>query len=102
MTWMRQSPRNYCRLAGELDSVLWYLHMVWAKMASRDADYQAAIGETGIHPQSLLSDQQRNEIVKENSSATGQVQEFWERIDERLGIRERTGNWHTPSNMNQG
>ena len=101
MTWMRQSPRNYCRLAGELDSVLWYLHMVWARIADRDDDYQAAIGETGIHTRGLLSDQERKEIVEEDSSATRQVQEFWERIDERLGIQERSGDWHAPSSANQ-
>ena len=95
MTWMRQRPRDYCRFAGELDSALWYLRLVWAKMANKDDDYRVAIGEIGIHPRGLLSDQQRKEIVEKDSLTTRQVQEFWERVDERLGIPERTGNWHT-------
>jgi hypothetical protein len=34
--WIHERPEMYCTLAGELDSVLHFQHIAWAKVQDRD------------------------------------------------------------------
>ena len=94
ITWMRERPHMYCQLAGELDSVLSYLHMVWAKLADREDDYRVALEQAGQKPRGLLDDRQRKHIVRDKAPATNRVLRFWGKVDDFLDIKERTDRWH--------
>src|SRR4029434_886004 len=33
--WIHERPEMYCRLAGELDAVMYFLHLAWAEVKDR-------------------------------------------------------------------
>ncbi|MFO0916501.1 MAG: hypothetical protein U0795_26325 [Pirellulales bacterium] len=95
MVWIRERPQNYCQTVGELDCVLWYLHMVWAKFRDREHELVSVrsqmLGDragTG-----LLEDEDRMEGVDQEGQVLGFVTRFWEQVDERLQIAVRTERW---------
>ena len=98
LVWIRERPHMYCQLAGELDSVLHFLHMVWAKLADREHEFLVATEEAGSTPKGLLSDPQRKHRVKHKirgiSPAAKRVLRFWSKVDRQLEIEVRTESWY--------
>jgi len=93
IVWIREQPHQHCALAGELDSVLWYLHTVWAKLANREPNFQTALEEVGIKPQGLLSEEEQKQAVKSDGEETKCVLRFWAVVGSILGIEQQTIRW---------
>lgn len=85
----------YATMAGELDSILTYLHMVWADLRDREVEYQAARRQCGETAAGLLDEQQRKEPVQLGEASTDLVLDFWNRVDAVLGIQVRCDAWHS-------
>ena len=85
----------YCRTVGELDSVLHYLHMAWAKLVERDDDLRDAIamqlGDDGTS--GILNDDDRLTFLTDGGSPLTRVKNFWARIDAQLDCRVQTDKW---------
>src|SRR5688572_11834506 len=84
MLWMHERPQMYCMYAGELDSVLWYLHMAWAKAAGRETEYQSALETAGLKPRGHISNSERLESVDLEGKATRKVLKFWSKVNTAL------------------
>jgi hypothetical protein len=84
--WIHERPEMYCRLAGELDAVMHFLHLAWAEVKDRTADLHAALAEAGVTPCGLLSDEERTRPVQRDDEVTRRVLAFWARVDEILGV----------------
>ncbi len=103
--WMHERPQMYCLYTGELDSVLWYLHLAWAKFAHREAEYQSALetayqsalGTTYNSTRGLLTDEERLVRVDVNNEVTQRVLGFWSRVDQELALQVRVDGWNEPS-----
>lgn len=96
MLWMHDRPLMYCQYTGELDSVLWYLHMTWAKVADRERDYRLAIESVGLPPAGILADDERQTRVDLQDKVTKKVLNFWSQVDQSLGLKVRVQSWHDP------
>jgi hypothetical protein len=83
----------YAVLVGELDSVLYFLHMTWAKFAAREADYRSALDESGQTPMGIVRPEERHMDVDASNEVTRRVLEFWAYVDEVLGIQVRVDRW---------
>ncbi|MEQ8787675.1 MAG: hypothetical protein RIC55_15335 [Pirellulaceae bacterium] len=97
MLWMHERPQMYCPFAGELDSVLWYLHMAWAKTADREKDYAAALEIAGLTARGILEDDERSIRVDLNDMVTKRVLSFWSKVDRMLGLQVRVQSWFESS-----
>jgi len=96
LVWIRERPHMYCMLVGELDSVLHYLHMVWAKLAVREAEYLAALDAAGLNAMGamgIISQKKCHRRVDRNHEVTKRVLEFWSHVDHILGIKVRVDAW---------
>lgn len=95
LVWMRERPHMYCRTVGELDSVLWYLHMTWAKFVERDNELREAVaeqlGDRGAA--GLLDDCDRPILTSEGGEPLQRVIDFWSQVDARLGCRVQIDSW---------
>lgn len=94
LLWIRARPEMYCPLVGELDSVLWYLHMVWAKVADREREYRSALESAGLKPHGIVKDEERHMRVNSDDEATRTVLEFWSRVDQALQLQVRVDGWN--------
>jgi hypothetical protein len=99
LVWIRESPHNWVALAGELDSVLWHLHMVWARVANRDSDYFSARDKASKNAGlpvaiGLLQDAKRLVKIDLNNTTTQKVLAFWQSIDDDLQIQKRCDAWY--------
>ena len=93
IVWIREKPGLHCSMAGELDSVLWYLHTAWARLANRESNFQVALEEIGIKPQGLLSEEEQSQTVHSDDEATKSVLRFWAVVGSILGIEKQTTSW---------
>lgn len=96
LVWIREGPHFYGQTAGELDVLLHYLHVVWAKFADREADLQAAqerTREAERGARGLLEDEERSASVLEQGPAVGRVLEYWQQVDRRLAVVARADRW---------
>jgi hypothetical protein len=100
MIWIRERPHMYCCDVGELDSVLWFLHMVWAKDSDREAEYAAALDSSGLTPRGNLASEERNIAVDTQDEITNRVLQFWSQVDSKLDIRVRVERWHNVDRVN--
>lgn len=95
VVWIREKPSSYASLSGELDSALWYLHMAWAKVADREAEYDAIL--RAALPRNLLRDiitqDDRHLPVDLDNEATQKVLKFWAQIDKKLELKPRVESW---------
>ena len=91
--WIREQPLKHCRIAGELDSVLWYLHLVWARLADKESNFQTALEEVGLKPQGLLTAEEQKNTVNSDDEATKTVLRFWAIVGSILGIEKKTQAW---------
>jgi len=89
--WIHERPQMYVTRAGELDSVLHYLHMVWADLTGRENQFVTA-RESAKGP---IDDQQRGERVQIGAPATDAVLTYWNAIDAALDIQIRCDAWHS-------
>lgn len=88
--WMHERPQMYCRLVGELDLVLHYLHLAWAKVKDRERDLDAAMMKFCASATGFLSDAERVRKVQLDDDATRRVLDFWTDIDSALGLRRNS------------
>lgn len=95
--WIREQPQQHCKLAGELDSVLWYLHTVWARQADKETNFQIALEEVGQKPQGLLTEAEQKQTVTSDDPATKTVLRYWAIVGSILGIEKPSHKW--PTNM---
>ncbi len=96
LVWIREGPHFYCKTVGELDVLLHYLHLVWAKIADREADLRAAQESqrgTERGARGLLEDEERSASVLEQGPAVGRVLEYWQQVDRRLAMAARADRW---------
>src|SRR4029434_6656544 len=84
--WIHERPEMYCRLAGELDAVMYFLHLAWAEVKDRRKDLDAAKAEAGVTPSGFLSDEERTRPVHRDDEVNRRVLAFWARFDEILGV----------------
>lgn len=94
MLWMHERPQTYCLSVGELDMVLWYLHMAWAKVADRENDYRMALESAGLKAQGILKVEERPNRVDPQDKTTKKVLRFWSKVDKSLGLKVRVQSWH--------
>jgi hypothetical protein len=97
MLWMHERPQMYCQCVGELDLVLWYLHLAWAKVADRENDYRSALESAGLKPLGILKDDERQTRVDLKDKTTKRVLGFWSKVDDSLGLKVRVPTWHESS-----
>ena len=89
LLWFHERPHMYCMYVGELEAALWYLHMAWAKVADREAEYEAALYAANPTAVSNLSDEERRVRVALGNDTTTKVLELWSAIDQTLGLQIR-------------
>ena len=85
--WIHERPDMYCCLAGELDSVLHFLHLAWAVVKDREDDLFAARITIDSSAAGLLSDAERVRPVRRGDEATDRVLDYWARVDSSLGVK---------------
>ena len=85
--WIRQRPHMYALHAGELNGVLHYLHVAWAKVKNREADLDVALREAEVTAAGLLPASERVHAVQLGTPATDRVLEFWARVDLLLNLK---------------
>ena len=93
LVWIRQRPHMYAILVGELDSVLYFLHMTWAKFAARETDYRSALDAAGQTPMGIVRPEERHICVDASNEVTDRVLVFWAHVDDVLGIQVRVDRW---------
>jgi len=94
LVWIHERPQMYCSLLGELDSVLYFLHLVWAKLADSEKEYELALNAAGQTPKGLLTQAERHKRTILDDASTQRVIAFWSNVNERLNIHVRTTSWH--------
>jgi hypothetical protein len=92
VTWIPNRPQNYCFTVGELDTVLYFLHTVWAKAASREDDLDRAFAATTAWPQGQLTESERVLFLRENPPVLTKLIAFWREVDAVLKLR-RDEDW---------
>jgi hypothetical protein len=83
----------YVRTPGELDSVLWYLHMVWAMLTDREREYENALMKAGKKARGILSDEERIAPLDRRKPPTKRVLKFWSKVDQELKIVALRETW---------
>jgi hypothetical protein len=87
LSWVHERPAMYCCLAGELDSTLHYLHLIWAKMTNRESELQSARISAGERDFGIISDEERHCRVQADDGVTKRILSFWLKVDQVLGIK---------------
>lgn len=96
LRWIHERPQMYATMAGELDLILDYLHMVWADLKDREVEYDLILSQCYETAAGLLKHQQRTEPVELGSPTTMIVLDFWNRVDTALDIHVRCDAWRSP------
>ena len=94
MVWVRQRPEFYARTVGELDSILWCQHMIWAMLVGREWEYNAALRAAGSKPKGLLNDSGRAAFVDRANKMTKRVLRFWGKVDRTLKVEPLCESWY--------
>lgn len=98
LVWIREKPSSYCRTLGELDAVLYYLHMIWARFTNRDHELRAALTLLReemevLAADSLLPAETHSMAVDIDGPELRRLVYFWQEVDHRMGCHVRTDRW---------
>jgi len=85
--WIHETPEMYCLLAGELDSVLNYLHFAWVVVKDREHELLETKMAIDPSPAGRLSEADRVRRVQRGDYATERVLDYWSRVDTALGVK---------------
>lgn len=94
ISWVRDRPYMYGRTIGEIDTLLHYLHFVWAGLADVRDDFERIridlIQEMHYGPAAgLLDDADRVVLIdpQHHSPALARVLAYWTAVGERLDMK---------------
>ncbi len=91
MIWVRERPEHYCITAGELDTVLRYLHLIWSEGADNKQEFEDAVAAARELLQidgcaGLLNNQERVESLLLNGTAKAKVLKYWANVDTTMRV----------------
>ncbi len=88
--WIYDRPEMYGRTVGEVDTVVYYLHLVWAEISEKRREFDDVrieeMEKVSDHPAlGFVTDAERVQPIREDGRrALDSVVDYWKAVDLRL------------------